>query len=374
MDAEVAVVGTGTLGAMALWRLARSGIPAIGFEQWSPGHDQSAAGGESRIFRTAYQEGSEYVPLLLRAYDLWRELEAESGQALLTLNGGLMIGATDGEDLRLVLESARRYDVPHQVLDRDEVARRFPQHRLADDESAVFDERAGFIRPEFAVLAAARCARSRGASIVTGTKVLGVESDDTGVVIRTSERDYRVRQAVLTPGPWMANFVPVLAAHVTPRKEVMTWYMATDPAAYDAERFPVFIRYGDPNTFGIPTLDGGSVKVAPSLQFAEFDDPDALDRNVAESEVTVVNQVVERHFPGLVPTPVRVSAYMDGYTTDGHAFVGRMPGSTNVWLLAGFSGHGFKMAPTFGEIAADLVRDGGTEHLIDHLAPDRFSG
>src|SRR5882724_7569688 len=116
MDAQVAVIGVGSIGSMALWRLAAQGVDAIGFEQYAPGHDQAAAGGESRIFRSAYLEGPQYVPLLLRARELWRELERESGQQLLTLNGGLMIGHAESESMHNVLESAARYDLPHQVL------------------------------------------------------------------------------------------------------------------------------------------------------------------------------------------------------------------------------------------------------------------
>src|SRR5690349_25069097 len=106
---------------MALWQLARAGVDAIGFEQLAPGHDQAAAGGESRIFRTAYLEGPQYVPLLLRARELWRELERETGRSLLTLCGGLMIGAGESEAMRNVVESATSFDLPHEVLDAAEM-------------------------------------------------------------------------------------------------------------------------------------------------------------------------------------------------------------------------------------------------------------
>ena len=127
-DAEVAVIGTGSIGSMTLWQLARAGVDAIGFEQFAPGHDQAAAGGESRIFRTAYLEGPQYVPLLTRARELWRELEEESGFDLLTLNGGLMIGHRDSETMTNVLASARDFDLPHRVLDAAEMRREYPQH------------------------------------------------------------------------------------------------------------------------------------------------------------------------------------------------------------------------------------------------------
>ncbi len=219
------------MGSMALWQLARAGVAAIGFERWSPGHDQSAAGGESRIFRTAYQEGTAYVPLLLRAHDLWRELEAESGIDLFTACGCLMIGPLEHPDLRRVLTSAQTYDVPHRVLDHDQLVERYPQFAFLPGDSAVLDRRAGVLRPEFAIAAAARRAEQLGASVVTGTRVRAVEPSSSGVVLRTDDRDYRVGQAILAPGPWLSRLLPDLAPYVRPKKEVLSWYQAPRPEA-----------------------------------------------------------------------------------------------------------------------------------------------
>lgn len=375
MDAKVAVIGLGSIGSMALWQLARGGVDAIGFEQYAPGHDQAAAGGESRIFRTAYIEGSEYVPLLSRSRELWRELERESGRSLLTLCGGLMIGDAESEAMRNVLESATSFDLPHEVLDAAEMGRRYPQHRMLPGETAVLDHWAGVLRPEFAVLAAAQAARARGARVEAGCRVTAVEPGPDGVRVHTPERGYTVEQAVVTAGPWTARFAPGLAGHITAKKLVMTWYPARDVAAYSPDSFPIFIREsGDVHIFGIPTLDGGSVKVAPHASYGDLADAGDLDRNVAAGELEPINSAVARLLPGLDSTPVRVSVYMDAYTTDGHAVVGRMPGADNVWLLGAFSGHGFKMATAFGQVAAELVTDGKTGLPIEHLDPARFGG
>jgi sarcosine oxidase len=373
LDADVAVIGTGTMGSMALWRLARAGIDAIGFEQFGVGHDRSAAGGESRIFRTAYKEGPEYVPTLLRAYELWRELEAESGRDLLTLTGGLMIGDLEEGGMRNVLASFVRFGLSHEILDGTQMAGRYPQHTLFPGEAAVLDRLAGVLRPEFAVISATLRARRLGARVISGTPVVAVEPSSDGVTVRAGGRDHRFAQAVITAGPWTARFAPELARHVSPRKIVMTWYMADDPAAYVPAAFPIFIReHRGVGMFGIPSLDGGSVKVALSDTYGDVGEADDLDHNVAPGDLATVNEAVAACLPGLVPQPIRVSAHMDAYTTDKHALVGALPGARNTWLLGGFSGHGFKMAPAFGQIAADLVQHGETTLPIDHLDPGRF--
>lgn len=374
MDAQVAVIGTGSMGSMALWHLARAGVDAVGFEQYAPGHDQAAAGGESRIFRTAYLEGPQYVPLLVRARELWRELEAESGFDLLTLNGGLMIGDEQSDAMRNVLASAEAFDLPHRMVSTAQMATEFPQHRVREGEVAFLDEWAGVLRPEFAVLAAATAAQRRGARVVSGTRVQAVEPVEGGVRIRTSERTWTVEQAVVTAGPWTARFAPALADHLRPKKLVMTWYHPRGSVDdYRADAFPIFIHdTDDVHLYGMPTLDGGSVKVARHASYGDLEDADHLDRNVAAADLELVNAAVADLLPGLVPTPVRVASYMDAYTTDEHALVGAMPGQENVWLLGGFSGHGFKMAPTFGQIAAELVVDGKATLPVDHLDPTRF--
>ncbi|MGH3358326.1 MAG: N-methyl-L-tryptophan oxidase [Nocardioidaceae bacterium] len=373
MDAQVAVVGTGSIGSMALWQLAKAGVSAIGFEQYGIAHDQAAAGGESRIFRTAYLEGAEYVPLLQRAHDLWRELESESGRDLLRLNGGLMIGNRDSDAMRNVQASIDEFGLSHEVLDGATMAERYPQHRMTGDEIAILDHRAGVLRPEFAVAAAAYRARELGAEVVSHTRVTAVEPGPDGVTVRTADRDYNVGQAVVTAGPWTARFAPGLKPHVRPKRLVMTWYQAREPRMWEPDACPIFIRNAeDVHVFGIPTLDGGSVKVAPHADYGEFDDGDDLDRNVDVAELARINAAVTRYLPGLIPEPVRVSAYMDAYTPDGQGLVGRAPGTENVWLLGAFSGHGFKMAPAFGQVASDLVQRGATDQPIAHLDPQRF--
>lgn len=354
MDAEVGVVGAGTMGAMALWRLARAGISALGFEQFTLGHDRSAAGGESRMLRATEPATA---PLLARAVELWRELEAETGQRLLTQAGGLVIGAAGGDFVGGVLDTAQQSGRRCEVLDSAAMAGRYPQHRLAPGEVGVLDHQAGFLRPEFAVLAAARRAAELGATIVERTPVLAIEPAAGGVSVLTADRTYRVGQLVVAAGPWTAELLPQLAGLIALRRIVLTWYMAADPALWAPDRCPVFVHLVDGlDLAGFPSLDGGSVKVAASTSDSPLAAAGQLDLRVAPEQIEAVNAGVARWLPGLAPRPVRVAAYMDGYTQDGRPLAGTLPGGGNIRVLAGFSGRGFKYAPAVGEAAVHLVR------------------
>lgn len=373
---EVAVLGAGTMGAMTLWRLARRGVPAVGIEQFAPGHDQSAAGGETRIFRTAYLEGPQYVPLLQEAQALWRELEAASGRSLLTLNGGLMIGAADFPGIRNVLDSIRAFNLPHEVFDAPAARDRYPQHQLRDNEIMVLDKQAGFLRPELSVLMAATAAEQAGATVQRYAHIDAIEPDAHGVTVHAGGAQRRFDRVVVAGGAWSGRLLPRLAPWVEPRRIVLTWFAARQPELYEPGRFPIFIRDGaadrSDHMSGMPSVDGAGVKVSGENYHATVMDPDSLERSVKVTDLDYTRDAVGRVLPGLYPYPIRVSAYMDGYTPDGHALVGALPGNDRVIVLAGFSGHGFKMSPVIGDITADLLLDGKTDRPVDHLAPGRF--
>ncbi|WP_029090166.1 N-methyl-L-tryptophan oxidase [Brevibacterium album] len=370
---RIAVIGVGSMGSMVLWQLAKAGAEAVGFEQFGIGHDRSAAGGESRMFRTAYMEGADYVPLLKASRKLWEELEAETGLELLALCGGLMIGPREHPKIANVIRSVREFDIDHEILEAEEAMRRFPQHQLHSGEIAVLDREAGFMRPELAVFAAAERAEALGAVIHRHTAVEAIEETVEGVRVRAGGDDFEFDRVIVTAGPWTARFLPPLAESLVPRKIVMTWYLSSEPKRFSSESFPVFGRVGGAiDIFGIPTLEGTMTKIGSVDTFGDVPDPDALHRDVELPELRHINGEVERCMNGLRPDPARISVHMDGYTTDEHAVVGAIPGSERLFVMGGYSGHGFKLAPVMGEIGKDLALTGSTAHGIDHLAPERF--
>lgn len=373
MDAEVGVVGVGTMGSMTMWQLAKRGVSVLGFEQFRIGHDRSAAGGESRLFRTAYMEGKEYVPLLQEARRLWGQLEEETGNKLLTLNGGLMIGDPDLEVMQNVLQCIETYDLDHEIFEEKEAKKHYPQHRLYPGEIMILDKNAGFLRPELAVISAVQRAECLGAKVHQCTTVEAIHPDANGVTILANGKSYRVGQVVITAGPWTGKLLPEWKDKIKPRRLVLTWFLPKDISKFKPDRFPIFARMR--NGFrltGVPTLDGSMVKASNTKDPEIVQEPEKLNRDVTVKEIAEVSQRVEELIPDLIPNPVRANVYMDSYTSDNHPIVGRIPSMKHTILLSGFSGHGFKMAPVMGKIAADLITEGKTDHSIDHLEPNRY--
>lgn len=384
-DAEVGVVGVGSVGAMALWRVVARGVPAIGFEQFRPGHGRGAAGGESRVFRVAYHEGSNYVPLLLQAREAWDELERVSGRNLFDPCGYLEIAPSSDAKLAQTREAVRAHSLEHCYFDARTAQAQYPQHRFRADDVAVLDRLGGVLFPELAVEAAARHAQELGARLLEGTRVEGIEPDDDGVTIITRAGitragitragRFRVRSAIVSTGPWTGAICPELRSAVMPARLSLTWFAARQPSDFCSGVFPAFGRTVDGVfVYGVPSIDGHSVKVAATrIDEPGPVDPDWLDPTVPADVVDSVSAIVAATMPGLDPRPVRQATFVDGYTTDGHGLVGLHPSAPHVVVATGLSGHGFKLAPSFGKIAADLALYGVTTEPIDFLDPGRPS-
>src|SRR3954447_10155531 len=122
---DVIVVGVGAMGSSACWQLARRGVRVLGLEQFDIPNTRGSSHGFSRMIRMAYYEHPDYVPLLRRAYELWRELERASGQSLLHVTGGIYLGPPDGHVVRGAVEAAGRHGLAHEVLSHAQLAERF---------------------------------------------------------------------------------------------------------------------------------------------------------------------------------------------------------------------------------------------------------
>lgn len=372
LDAEVAVIGVGTMGAMALWQLARRGVECLGFEQFRVGHELGAGAGESRQFRDNYLEPEvrDVMPLAEREY---RRLEAESGLRLLTLTGGLTIGSAESRLVTDLVARIRAEGDEPRILTHREVRERFPQHRLADDDVVVWNDRSGFIRPEQAVVAAHGCAVARGARIVEGHAVTHMEPRDDAVLLRCAGRAWTARRVVITAGAWTWRLLDVPGSDLG--RLLLTWFPTRRDDLFTLDRNPTFTRdVGGTTIYGMPSLTHGTVRIALVGPRSRFADPDQLDRvHVPAAEIDRISGLVSDWMPDVVPTAVRTGTYLDAYTPDGQPLVGPLDPAGRVLVAAGFSGRGFKMAPVIGRILADLATDRRCGADLRPWSPRRFA-
>lgn len=378
---DVIVIGVGSMGGAAANQLARRGLDVLGLETFWPGHDQGSAHGGSRIVRQSYFEGPAYVPLLRRAYDGWYELQESSGRELLTLCGGLYLGDPQSTVFTGSLLAAQLHGLEHEVLDADEIRRRFPTMGPADHAVGLYERNAGFVRPEETTLANADLARRHGADLRYGEPVTHWSATPGGgVEVVTPQGTYGADSLVVTAGAWAPQLLAEHGFPIAIERQIMFWLAPeyTDAAPYSsyaAENHPVYIEETDGNgeLYGFPMADGpdGGMKLAFFRLQGSPTTPQTIDRVVRDGEAEAMRARARQLFPNLTGPVVQAKTCMYATTPDQDFIIGTLPGTPQVSIACGFSGHGFKFVPVVGEILADLVTDGHTAHDLSLFDPTR---
>jgi sarcosine oxidase len=377
---DVIVVGLGAMGAAVSWQLARRGVRVIGIDRYAPPHDCGSTHGESRITRLAVGEGDEYVPLVRRSHELWREIEVESGDTLLTQTGGVVIGGPESDFVRRTHEIARRHAIPHELLDGIELRSRFPMFAAGDAAVVYFEPEAGYIRPERAVAAQLGLAVKLGARVRLAEPVLAWRASPQGARVRTADGVYEADGLVLCPGPWINELFPEGRDRFAVFRQLMLWF-AIVGAPSGLGGMPIFIwDLGGELTgfvhlhgfYGFPPLAGcaGGVKVATE-QFASTTEPDGAQHPATPEEAAFLRgDVIGERLPWLGSTPLRSASCPYTSTRGSHFVIDRHPEHDNVMIVSACSGHGFKHSPAIGEAVARWIT--GQPQDID-LQPFRYS-
>jgi sarcosine oxidase len=371
---DVAVVGLGGMGSAVLARSAMRGARAVGVEQFTLRHDLGASSGKSRIIRKAYFEDAAYVPLLFRAYDLWREVEQLTGTELLRTTGLLLAGVEDSDAIAGSQAAARAYGLNVEVLTARDMRAIYPRLNVRDDEVGVYEREGGVVFPEAAVDAHLKLAETHGATIIVQTAVTSWSAgvDDVVRLCLSDGSTVEARSAVFTLGPWFAQEMKRLGVPLTVQRNVQVWFEPDSPA-WDVARFPAFLieRPDQPVLYGFPDM-GDGVKAAFHA-FGEATEPDALRRAVDDADIVPVARALEAWMPGAATRLRFAKACMYSLTPDRHFVIDVHPDHGNVVVCGGFSGHGFKFASVIGEIGAQLALDGATPHNIGFLSLARFA-
>ncbi|MCC6676550.1 MAG: N-methyl-L-tryptophan oxidase [Phycisphaerales bacterium] len=379
---DVIIIGSGTMGIAAAAELARRDAMVLALDQFSVPNPFGEHHGGARMFRSSYYEHPDYVPLLKSAFAGWKRLEGETGRSLFHVTGGLYLGPADGDLINGALRAGREHGLEIDLL--DDVRARFPRFRPPDAFSALFETAAGVLRPEACIEAFAAVARDHGATIGTHERVTAVHPGDTEVAVDTDRARYRGRAAIITAGPWTQKLLsaidcPAPLPPLTTTRQVIGWLRpeaAQAPAFSTDAGFPCWAVEDSPGSlhYGFPILPGD-----PDMRFARHFrgpacDPDAIAREADPEELRGPAEFSRSLFndgPGMVLSRSGVCMYTN--STDSHFIIDRLPGSDNIILACGFSGHGFKFAPVMGEILADLALDGDTDHAIEFLSLARFA-
>jgi sarcosine oxidase len=379
MRGDVIVVGLGAMGAAVSWQLARRGLSVVALDRYAPPHDGGSTHGESRITRLAVGEGEEYVPLVRRSHELWKEIEEESSRRLLTQTGGVVIGGPESEFVERTRRIAARHGIAHENLDGAELRRSFPMFAADDAACAYYEPEAGYVRPEAAVAAQLGLAGNAGVRVRFDEPVLKWRASPEGVSVRTGSGVHDADQLVLCPGAWINQLFPEGRELFAVYRQLLLWFPIADEPPGLGE-MPIFVWDfgGEPTGFvhlrgfyGFPPLAGAAsgVKVATE-QFERTTEPDGAQHPATSDEAEVMRRrVIGARLPWLGSTPLRSISCLYTSTRGSRFVIDRHPAHENVMIVSACSGHGFKHSPAIGEAVAQWIT--GHSPQID-LRPFRY--
>lgn len=339
---RITVVGAGAFGGWTAFHLLRLGAQVTLLDAWGAGNPRASSGGETRVIRGVYGPDRIYVEMVKRSYELWEQLDP----SLYTETGALWLNRGDDVYVRSSIPILEELGFPIERLTMDDAAQRYPQIRFDGVASVYFEHRAGALQSRRACGVVRDAFRREGGTYRTERVEPGARIDADFVVYAC--------------GPWLGELFPgVIGERVRPtRQDIYYFGVPAGSEQYRPGRFPVWVDFGERIFYGIPDLDGSGVKVADDTRGEPFD-PTGGDRTPSAEGAARARQFLAERFPGLADAPL-VKAEVCQYenSPDGHLILDRHPHDQNVWLLGGGSGHGFKLAPAVGELAARAVLSG----------------
>ncbi|SRR5579871_1833479 len=334
---DVAVIGAGVFGAWTAWHLTRAGARVLLVDAWSPGHNRSSSGDESRVIRAGYGADEIYTRMAMRSLAQWKELFEPTKQPLFHKTGVLWMGDYDS-----TVATFQRCGVAHEALDAGQIMQRFPQFKPVENARAILETEAGVLMARRAVMA-----------VVEDS---GVDFVTTGYVTPRTLLPADIR--VFACGAWLPKVFPeLLGNRVFPtRQEIFYFSTPAGDRNFSPSRMPAWVDFSDPRgPYGIPDIEGRGVKIGFD-RHGDPVDPDEIDRKITAEGLQEIREFLAERFPALRGAKLaesRVCQYEN--TSSGDFLIDRHPELENVWFVGGGSGHGFKHGPAVGEYVAARV-------------------
>lgn len=372
---DVIVAGVGAMGSAACWHLAQRGLRVLGLERFELGHMMGSSHGLTRMIRLAYFEGSHYVPLVMRARQLWNETGAASGLKLIHVTGSLDLAPEGLGPIESSRQSCRDHGLEHEVLERDAIARRFPGFQLPGSHVGLWQPDGGFLASEKAIYAHVGLAQSKGADIHTGEPMLDWQpTADGGVTVRTERSSYSAGRLVITSGAWIADAVPALAPRIRTIRQAIGWFTTRRPELFREGAFPVFtLSVEEGNFYGFPLYEHPGFKLGGPHFGREPIDPRDPDRTPSPTQVRLLRECLARYLPDANGEPLTVRGCIYTVSPDEGFIIDAVPGVPQAVFASACSGHGFKFASAIGEILADLSTGGRPAFDLSAFSLSRFA-
>ena len=354
---RVVVIGAGAFGGWTAFHLRKLGADVTLIDAWGPGNTRSSSGGETRVIRAIYGADRVYVEMVKRAYEWWEQFNPE----LYAETGVLWMHRGDDGYVRSALPILRELGFPVDSLPVADAARRYPQIKFDGVKSVWFERRAGALSARRACVAVRDVFEKSGGVFRTAQATPGAIANGSLKSVQLGDGS-RVEADVFVfaCGPWLSRFFPdVIGRHIRPtRQEVFYFGTPAGSERFSVGQLPIWVDFGERIIYGIPDLKGRGFKVADDTRGDPID-PTGGDRTPSAQGIARARRLLAERFPEMAKAPL-IAAEVCQYenSPDGDLIIDHHPNAANVWFVGGGSGHGFKLSPAVGEIAAQRILAG----------------
>ena len=370
---DVIIIGLGAMGSAASYYLSKNGVKVLGLDTYEPPHKLGSSHGHTRVIREAYHEGTSYVPIVKRAYELWNELDHEIEDKLILEYGGMYLG-DDGKYLSDAKKSAKKYDIPIKEFSSKEIKEKYNILNPPNNFKGLLENRSGAVFPEKAISNFLSKSINNGSSHNYNEKVIGWEKQSKFYKVETDKNNYFAEKLIFSSGAWIKNLVPSLKLPVKIERQVLFWF---DPIK-DKDKF----HYSNmPNTgwdldngmefYTQPNIENKGFKVAMHHN-GKFISENDLNRESNADDLSIVKNFLEEYIPSANGKLIdsRVCVYTN--TPDLDFIIDFYPNDENIIICSPCSGHGFKFTPAIGEICSELVINNGTNYDLSEFSIKRL--
>jgi glycine/D-amino acid oxidase-like deaminating enzyme len=360
---RITVIGAGAFGGWTALELVRSGARVTLVDAWGPGNARASSGGETRVIRTGYGSRTVYTRMAKRALELWRAHDKRYGRGFFKATGALWMFGKDDTFRIASIAAFQAERIPFQERSVADARRNWPQIDFTGISSLLFEPEAGYLLARRACEHVVECVVAEGGEYRQGAvapPVWGAGSRLSAVTLSDGQA-LAADAFVFACGPWLGHLFPnVVGKNIAPTRQDV-FYFGTPPgdARFQDDALPVWVDFGERLIYGIPGNANRGFKVADDTSGPPFDPTDG-QRDLNATGVKTAREFLARRFPALGNAPL-VGSEVCQYESspDTNYIIDRHPAASNVWIVGGGSGHGFKMGPAIGELVASLVIGNG---------------
>ena len=377
---DVIVIGVGSMGSSACYWLAKRGYKVLGLEQFDIPHEKGSHTGQSRIIRKAYFEHADYVPLLEKVYKGWQELEELTAKHVYFRTGLVYFGDQESKMMKGVKNSSTLHQIKIEELTGEQAGLKWPGIEFPKNHKAIYEEDAGFITPEKAIILYIEEAIKCGAEIRKNETVLEWKKENDQIKITTNKDIYYSKKLIITAGAWAGKLLPHLKTELNVTRQTIAWMGIKNPKNFSFGNFPCWMVEDNERGcyYGFPILPKDRFDGPYGLKIAHhfpgtITDPDTVNRQITKEDEEDLRFALEKYLPGANGKVLSWKTCLYTNTKDENFIIDHLPEYDGaVTIACGFSGHGFKFVPVVGEMLADLAIEGKTQYPIDFLKLKRF--